>query len=440
MTPKATRATPPPASGDPYLPTIGDSGYHVESYDLTLDYRVQTNRLQGRARIRLVALRDLDRIALDFSGLRAGRVLLDGVLARSSVTPHKLVVGLVSPLGEGASVELDIEYGGAPHPRTSAWGPVGWEELTDGVLVAGQPSGASTWFPCNDRPDDKAAYRISVTTDGGYEPVANGALVGSTDRGGRVTRIYAQPEPTSSYLATVQIGRYRTVDRVLDGVPARICFPPSMERRVAHDLLPLERMMEFFNEEFGPYPFASFTAVVTQDVLEIPLEAQAMAIFGSNHTDGRSGSERLVAHELAHQWFGNSVGLARWRDIWLNEGFACYSEWLWSEHSGGPTADAMARTFHTRLSRLPQDLLLGDPGAADMFDDRVYKRGALLLHSLRLRIGDARFRDLLHAWTDRHRHGTVATEDFETLAAEFGLADPSAFFTSWLRETRLPSL
>ena len=101
-------------------------------------------------------------------------------------------------------------------------------------------------------------------------------------------------------------------------------------------------MMKLFVKLFGPYPLSTgYTVVVTDDDLEIPLEAQGISIFGANHCDGTRSSERLIAHELAHQWFGNSVTVRRWRDIWLHEGFACYAEWLWSEESGGRSADEL---------------------------------------------------------------------------------------------------
>jgi aminopeptidase N len=143
---------------------------------------------------------------------------------------------------------------------------------------------------------------------------------------------------------------------------------------------------------------------------------------------------------LAHQWFGNSVTVKRWRHIWLHEGFACYAEWLWSEHSGGPSTDDWARHYYQRLADSPQDLLLSDPGPRDMFDDRVYKRGALTLHMLRRRLGDESFFALLRDWTTRYRHSTVVTDDFTGLAANYARESLRPLWDSWLYATPLPAL
>jgi len=209
---------------------------------------------------------------------------------------------------------------------------------------------------------------------------------------------------------------------------------------VRSDFAALPQMMETFVEAFGPYPYESYKIVVTPDVLEIPLEAQGMAIFGANHVDGSGGSERLIAHELAHQWFGNSVGVARWQDIWLNEGYACYSEWLWSEAAGGPTAHAKARSHHASLRILPQDLVLSDPGPTDMFDDRVYKRGALTLHALRLTIGYERFFTLTREWTSRFAGLAVTSDDFLGLVDEIADGQARALVRTWIDELPLPAL
>ncbi len=199
-------------------------------------------------------------------------------------------------------------------------------------------------------------------------------------------------------------------------------------------------MMAVFTELFGPYPFPAYDVVVTDDPLEIPLESQGFSTFGANYCTGRRSEERLVAHELAHQWFGNAVGVATWQHIWLNEGFACYAEWLWSPHAGGQSTDAHARRWHASLKRQPQDLVLADPGARDMFDDRVYKRGALTLHALRITVGDSVFGELVQSWVADHLHSVVTTDMFVTHAQRYGGATARSLLKAWLEQPTLPEL
>jgi aminopeptidase len=333
---------------------------------------------------------------------------------------------------------IAVRYGGQPGPVPSIWGDVGWEELSDGVIVAGQPGGAPSWFPCNDRPSSKATYRLSVTTESAYAVLANGVLVGRRRGASRTTWTYEQSQPMATYLATVQIGRYER--RTLDGspVPERLFAPPQLQDVALADFARQPAMLRVFADLFGPYPFDEYTVVVTSDDLEIPLEAQGLAVFGANHVDGMLGLERLVAHELAHQWFGNSLTLGRLSDIWLHEGFACYAEWLWSERSGGKSADVLARRHHRRLAGAGQDLMLADPGPAAIFDDRVYKRGALALHALRLALGDDAFFAMIRAWASEHRFGTVSTELFEEHAARYGRT--RGLLGRWLHGMPLPEL
>ncbi|HEV7183974.1 MAG TPA: M1 family metallopeptidase [Leifsonia sp.] len=428
-------------AGDPYLPNSGNGGYSVDLYDLDLRYRVATNRLDAKAVITARATQELASFSLDLVRLRATKVRVDGSKrSRFTQTQSKLVVAPERPIAAGDTFIVEIDYAGSPAPRRSAWGLVGWEELTDGVIVAAQPSGAPTWFPCDDHPSDRASYRIRVSAEEPYTVIANGTLISHSFVSGRGTWLYECLEPTASYLATVQIGRYVRRRVEVEGVTVEFAFPPDLEARVQADFAPLPDMIEFFSATFGPYPFADYRVIVTDDELEIPLEAQGAAIFGENHVDGERGSERLVAHELAHQWFGNSVGLAAWKHIWLNEGFACYAEWLWSERAGRESADSLARRFHSALRALSQDLVLSDPGPAHMFDDRVYKRGALTLHALRLTVGDDAFFALLRAWTDRYRFEVATTADFRAFAAEQTGADLETLFTAWLDRMPLPKL
>lgn len=424
---------------DPYAPQSGDPSFDVDSYDLELSYRVRTNRLEGRALLNGVATTATRSVELDLVGLRATRVRVDGDRRTGfSQGPRKLRVVLPRPLAAGEAFSVEVVYAGAPRPRRSRWGAIGWEELEDGALVAAQPTGAPTWFPCNDRPDDRAHYRIAVTTDGAYLPVATGRRVRTARAGDAVTAVFASDVPTATYLAAVHIGRYAEA-AIDDGpVEVRLVHPPALGAAVRRAFADVPRMLDVFAAVFGPYPQETCTIVVTADALEIPLEAQGLAVFGANHLD--ADSARLVPHELAHQWYGNSVGVARWRDIWLNEGFACYAEWVWSEAAGGPSVDELARAHHERLSDLPHDLLLSDPGADLMFDDRVYKRGALTLHALRLAGGEDAFAALLREWTASHRHTTVTTDDFRACVARVMGDRHEPLLTAWLDRLPLPSL
>jgi aminopeptidase N len=429
-------------SADSYLPAHGNGGYRVTHYDLALDYRPGVGRLSGRAVLTAVAEQTLATFSLDLSGLRVDRVLVDGRQApRYTHRGGKLRIRAARAVQAGAAFTVEVRYVGTPKPvRSAHWGDLGWDQLADGSLVASQPIGAPSWFPCNDHPSNKATYRISVTTASAHTVVANGQLIDRRVGAGSTTWVYEQRAPTPTYLVTVQIGRYRLLETSRAPVPQRGAVPARLAARFEHDFGRQFGMFAEFGRLFGPYPFDEYTVVVTDEDLEVPVEAQGVSVFGANHVDGRRGFEHLVAHELAHQWFGNSLTVADWRHIWLNEGFANYAEWLWSENSGGAPAAAHAAAAAATLADLPQDLRLVDPGVRHMFDDRVYLRGALTLHALRTTITDPVFFGLLRDWTTTHRHGTVTTEDFTTLAQRHTAEPLADLFTAWLRETALPAL
>ena len=441
----ASAAVGSTAAPDPYLPGAGTNAYRVERYELELDYRVSSNRLSGRAVLHGIAQVPASAIVLDLTGLRATKVQLNGrKAARFSQRADQLVVTGQDVLQPGQRFTLEIRYEGQPAPRRGLWGEVGWEELSDGVLVAGQPNGAPSWFPCNDHPRDKASYRFTVTADANYRVVCNGVLKSHAVRSSRETWTYEQAEPMASYLATVQIGRYdlhelNAGDRP-GQVPQLLAVPAALANRAQAGLSRQEAMMRTFVNCFGPYPFNAYTVVVAGDELEIPLEAQGLSILGPNHLEQDWESQRLIAHELSHQWFGNSLTAASWQDIWLHEGFACYAEWIWSEEAGVMSVVDRATLAWGRLNAAAQDLLVGDPGPAHMFDDRVYKRGALALHAVRVACGDLAFFALLQDWATQNRHGSVSTPDFILALDRATGIDSEALLHPWLFEEALPPL
>ena len=405
------RSTPIPGTRDRYTGVEFNLGFHVTHYDLDFHYIVGPNRLNATATLTMTTWRALNHLTLDMAqGLAARRVessLSIGV-KRFRQSGGKLRITFNEEIPVDTEFTLTIRYGGNPRPRRTAWGELGWEELDNGALTANQPNGAPTWFPCDDTPDEKATYNFRVRTDRDYTAVTN-----TTSR----------PMPT--YLATIQVGQFRHVTL---GRNTSAWLPgPNVG-----DLAKQQAMLDYFETVFGPYPFEDYQVVVHEDPLEIPLEAQGLSIFGVNHLHN---SERLIAHELAHQWFGNSLGIAQWEDIWLNEGFACYAEWLWADFAGRKPVDVSVREHYAKIT--PMRFTLADPGPRDMFDDRVYKRGAITLHALRRSVGDETFFAAVRDYVTTNAHGVVETFDLVNAFKRHG-ADISPILKAWTQQPELP--
>jgi aminopeptidase N len=429
------------SAGDPYVPLLGNGGYHVVSYDLQLHCRVATNRLEASATIVAVSSERLRSFSLDFAQLRASRVTVNGSAGtRFSQSANKLKVTPDDPVSAGDEFTVIVDYAGSPKPRSSPIGPVGWNAEPSGLGTTGEPFGASTWFPCNDHPSDKSRYRIRVSTEQDFRVVCSGILVEHTVDAGRGTWLYEQTAPTPACLVSVQIGGFASIRLVAGGLPVVLAYPNPTEASVRHDFRSVGRMLDFFRQRFGPYPFESLAIVVTDAERISPVIAQSLVVFGSNHVDGRAGHVQLVAEGIARQWFGGSVGLAVWRDVWLAQGLACYAGWLWSERSGRASADDWARHVHSQVALLPADLRIGEPGRSRIADSRIRARGALTMHALRLTIGDLRFASLVTAWCQAHRYGVASTEDFRRLAAEHAHESLDPFFDAWLLGEDLPAL
>ena len=425
---------------DSYTGVDFNLGFEVTHYDLDLTYRVEPNMLQGEAVLHLHALEELDKLTLDLGGAMVARRITAKHaprVAKFRLSGGKLRLNFAEPIAENTEFELHIRYGGSPRPLRTPWGEIGWEETESGSLVASQPNGAPSWFPCDDTPSAKATYDIRITADDPFVVISNGALVSRRRAGGSMTRWhYRVDHPMATYLATVQVGEFLEIPL---GRNVRAWAPASLKPRVLDEFAQQQEMLDFYSMLFGPYPFPDYQVVITEDVLEIPLEAQGLSIFGSNHVKGDHVFERLIAHELSHQWFGNSVGLSEWKDIWLNEGFACYCEWLWMEHAHGRPAHDSARSHYQVLSRKRQDLLLSDPGTRDMFDDRVYKRGALTVHALRRLLGDTAFFPAVRDYLTAAQHSVVTPGDLiSRLRAAGDPGDVDKLLAQWLDQPQLP--
>lgn len=434
------------SSGDPYYPEVGNTGYDVASYDLDLTIDVAgIDTLSGIANIELRTQAPLDRLSFDLVGLNVESTSIDGVAATHEQTADKLRVFPANTLAPNETFTVTVTYGGEPIDTNSLTriGVIGWYDLGSTTSVTiGEPVGARTWFPVNDHPSDKATYSITVDVAEPLVGVSNGELVEDSTANGRRRTTWEMRQPMASYLATVSVGDYALISSepaATTAVPVEDAIPTRLVDIFDGDFEQTDEMLDVFAELFGPYPFDEYGVLVIDGEFSFALETQGRSLFSAAFVDGDGSIERIVAHELAHQWFGNHVSPATWRDIWLNEGFATYAEDLWIEFGrGGDLAQLEARLLE-RATASPSPAP-GDPGAAGLFDGSVYRRGGLTLHALRLRVGDAEFFDILQTWLVRFGGGAASTRDFIELSEELSGDDLTDFFAGWLGDGALPPL
>ncbi len=419
-------------AGDPYFPTYGNGGYDVGGYDLDLRFDPASGRLEGTATITATATQDLASLNLDLAKLTASRVTVDGEEAASRADGNELIVTPAAGLVRGAAFTVEVAYGGVPGPLTNeTLGVGGWLRTADGGFALGQPESASTWFPVNDHPSDKATFTLAMAVPEGVEAISNGVPGERTTEDGWTTWRWTESKPMASYLSTVVIGQYRVASTTHAGKPMVIAIPESLpaDGPAAESLALTGEIADYLATVFGPYPFDSYGGVVIDDNrIGYALENQSRPVYG-NVFFREGPNETVVAHELAHQWYGDSVALDRWQDIWLNEGFATYAEWLWQEHRGQGTAQ---ESFDATYAGFDWTVPTGDPGVAELFGDAVYRRGAMVVHALRRTIGDDAFFALLESWPAEHRDGNATTDQFIAAAEKAANKDLTGFFQEWL--------
>ncbi|AQZ66259.1 putative metallopeptidase [[Actinomadura] parvosata subsp. kistnae] len=428
-----------PSAGDPYFPGQGNGGYDTRHYDLTLDYDPASGRLSGRAAISAQATQALSRFNLDLADtLTVRSVTVDGRPASFTQSGSELVVTPARTLHDRRGFSVVVRYDGTPAHVLDPDGSMdGWIKTGDGVYNANEPQGALTWYPGNHHMTDKATYRFTVTVPADRVAVANGDLVRRTSKGGRATYEWNAREPMASYLATVSIGTFDLTDRRVGRYRVTTAVDPQARGDATGFAERHPPVLDYFGELFGRYPYSS-TGGIVDNAPEVgyALETQTRPLYP------RVPSESLLAHELAHQWFGDSVTPTLWRDIWLNEGFATYAEWLWADKLGTRTVqaafdEAYARPADDEFWQTPT----ADPGGPEnLFHDPVYDRGAMTLHALRGATGDAAFFAILRAWAREHRYGNADTAAFISLAERVSGKDLGALFDAWLFKPGKPAL
>jgi aminopeptidase N len=437
-----------PGLGDAYYPDYGNSGYDVSHYDIRLRYTPATDKLTGTTTILATATQDLSRFDLDFV-LDTASVLVNNrpaTFARQG--DHELVVTPARALANGQAMTVVVQYSGVPSSKVAA-GFTAWVRTADGGLAVGEPEIAWWWYPSNDHPADKATFDVSVSVPDGVEAISNGVMPRQPVREtlGYTRWSWRSLKPQATYLTSLVIGQYNvTTDTTANGQPVYNAYSQLLPQDFADAARSsVERTAEITDWEstvFGPFPFEARGGVVTPPgSLGFALENQTRPNYSSAFF--RSGSNPyVIVHENAHQWFGDSVSVSQWKNIWLNEGFASYAEWLWSEKQDEGTAQEI---FDYLYATYPDNSTTwtvppADPGVPELFGNAVYDRGAMTLHQLRLAVGDDDFFEILRTWVADHRYGNGSTEQFTALAEKISGKDLDALFQAWLYTPSKPVL
>jgi aminopeptidase N len=433
-----------PGLGDSLYPHLGNGGYDVQNYTLDITVNdVETSDLEGKTVVEARATENLSSFNFDFIGFEITSMTVNGQPAEFERSRQELTITPSSALAEGESFTVEVQYQGIPGEMDSIAIPIqtGWITFEGGSFVLSEPDGAASFYPVNDHPLDKATYTFRVTVPKPFEAAANGVLTDMVDNGETTTFIFEARDPMASYLATINIDEFDLeTSQSENGVPIRNYYPTGSPEEMREPFARQGEMIEYFSDLFGAYPFEVYGALVIDMEFGAALETQTLSIFSKAMIDrGREGSEQVVAHELAHQWFGDSVSLADWRDIWLNESFATYAQALWAEHTNGRAAldEWIKRTYAFVIKERKSMSPPGEPPADRLFNAGVYYWGALGLHALRLEVGDETFFEILKTYHERFTDGNAKTADFIAVAEEVSGKELSEFFDSWLYSEEL---
>ena len=442
------RAAPSPggqASGDSLFPTYGNTGYDVRSYRIELAY-AQDGTIEATTRLKATAEHALTELSLDLEGLVVDQVQVDGrtatfkrVAGDDPDEKTKLVVKPQQPVDGRFTVT--VRYHGRPVTHIDPDGAQdGWVPSSTGATALSEPVGAQTWFPNNNTPRDKATFDVALTVPKKLAAASNGLLKSRRTKHGLTTWRWQQRQPMATYLSLVAIGRFDVYKSTVElghgrKIPAWTFVQPSLGSAKAQRKL-LGKVLRFSEKQYGRYPFDATGMIIQKLGVGYALETQTRPFF-----DGIPDDSTLV-HELAHQWYGDSVTPRDWGDIWLNEGFASYAEANWAAEHGGPTT---WQSFQAVYGGAPagDDLWSPAPAAlkdpADLFSDAVYTRGALTLEALRHQIGAKAMRTLLRDWTRQQAYGVVGTSQFVALAEKVSGENLDGFFQEWLYVAKKPA-
>jgi aminopeptidase N len=463
----APAAAAPPSGaegiGDYLFPTLGNPGYDARHYALNLRYPSATpaQQISGVVRMDAVASENLRTFNLDFNGDSFGTIEVNGVPAAARQAEEDIVITPAAPLKAGASFSVVVPFTAqisTPAPNDPF--PFGWFTTVDGSVTAFQPNVAHLSYPVNDHPSDKATYAFHLDVPTGITAVANGVATGTTAASGRTVYSYEERSPMASELVEVTVGDIAVIDRgSAAGVTLRDVASNTSKRIIDPALSRTPTHMRWMVDKVGQYPFENYGVLAADQEFFYALETQTLSLhpellFDPRFAPGVTGQrwfyEPIMVHELAHQWFGDSVAPERWSDVWLNEGHATWYEREWEQEQGQidengfASFEAFMRDQYAKANQYRAEFgpvaLPTHNDLFGLFSDNVYGGGALVLYALQQKIGNSSFRAIERAWAQRNRGESVGTGDFIALASEVSGQDLTEFLEAWVYGDTVPPM
>ncbi|MFS8202339.1 M1 family metallopeptidase [Streptomyces sp. CWNU-52B] len=444
-------APAPLGIGDRLFPHLGNPGYDVMAYDLAFTYPGDNSKpLPSVTTIDARTTDWLESVNLDYSHGTVRSVEVDGEPAEFRSAGEDLVVTPAEPLPPGVRTRITVRHDSDPVSTKDQQS--GWVRTEDGLAMANQADAGHRVFPSNDHPSDKAMFTFRVTVPKGYTAVANGLPAGQTRRADATTWTYRTEHPMATELAQVSIGRSSVLRRSgPEGLPVRDVVPTKDRDRLEPWLKRTPDQIAWMESKVGDYPFETYGLLIAEARTGFELETQTLSLF-EKEIFTRSEYpkwyvESIMVHELAHQWFGDSVSPRTWSDLWLNEGHATWYEALYAEEKGDRPMEARMKAAYRASDTWratggpPAAPKEAEPGEKlSIFRPNVYDGSALVLYALREEIGRPAFERLQRAWVSVHEDGVAGTADFERLASGIGGRDLSGFFKAWLYGEKTPPM